>query len=236
MKKLSFTSTNKIVPFVNALVYGEAGVGKTVLCSTAPKPFIISTEGGMLSLQDENITVFEVRGILDIKDIYQWLIKSKESQAFTTVCMDSLSEVAEVLLMELLPNFKDPRQAYGEMATEMSKIIRDFRDIKKHTYFTAKVRILEDENTGRITYRPSVPGQMLLNNLPYFFDEVFILEFARIDKKLTRAIRTVGDTQWIAKDRSGRLNKYEPPNLTTVINKMTKLNAKEVKTNGTTTN
>ena len=37
---------------VNILVYGRADCGKTTLCATAPTPFLISIEGGTLSLKD----------------------------------------------------------------------------------------------------------------------------------------------------------------------------------------
>ena len=40
---------------VKVLVYGAPGAGKTRLCATAPKPFILSAESGLLSLRKEKL-------------------------------------------------------------------------------------------------------------------------------------------------------------------------------------
>ena len=37
---IKFTTTAQATEHVKCLVYGEAGIGKTVLTSTAPKPII----------------------------------------------------------------------------------------------------------------------------------------------------------------------------------------------------
>ena len=39
------------------LVYGAAGVGKTSLIRTLPDPVVLSAEGGLLSIDDQWITV-----------------------------------------------------------------------------------------------------------------------------------------------------------------------------------
>ena len=68
---LNFTTTRKAAQTngVKVLVYGKAGVGKTVLCATAPKPVIISAEAGLLSLQGADIPVIEVKNIEDLVEI-----------------------------------------------------------------------------------------------------------------------------------------------------------------------
>ena len=40
---------------IKCVVYGFSGVGKTVLCSTAPKPIVLSAESGLLSLSKVDI-------------------------------------------------------------------------------------------------------------------------------------------------------------------------------------
>ena len=47
---IKLTNTNIIPQYVNLLVYGEAGSGKTTLCGTASDTLIISAEGGLLAL------------------------------------------------------------------------------------------------------------------------------------------------------------------------------------------
>lgn len=218
---IHFTDTEQTVDFINVLCYGESGVGKTRLIETAPTPLIIDAEGGLLSLRGSKIPVLKVETRENCNEIYDWLKLSKEARKFKTICIDSLSEIAEVLLDAELQNSKDPRKAYGVMATEMSILIRLFRGLPFNTYFTAKTKKVVDESNGAISYMPSVPGQSLLNNLPYFFDEVLLLDIGKTKSGVKyRYLKTTADHQYTAKDRSGTLAEKEEPNLTKLFNKI----------------
>jgi len=218
---LKLTSTKDVQHFVNIMVYGEAGVGKTTLCATAPNPLIISAEGGLLSLRKHDLPVFEVSSRDDVNDIYDWVVQSKEAEQYETICLDSLSEIGEVLLADEKKVNKDGRAAYGIMADELAVTIRGFRDLKKHVYFTCKLRKVVEEATGRITFMPSVPGQQTLNNLPFFFDEVFCLRIGTHEGKKYRYLQTELDAQYVAKDRSGVLRSAEVADLGYIIKTIT---------------
>lgn len=205
---------------VKILVYGDAGIGKTVLCATAPSPIILSAESGLLSLAGQDIPVIELDSIDTLIEAHKWVVGSKEGQDYETICIDSLSDLAETLLSDLIGGTKDPRQAYGAMAHQMSSAIRQFRDIKRrHVYFTAKIKRLEDSD-GIVTFVPSAPGQVLLQNLPFFFDELFVYRYKKGKGGKVRYLQTEGDTMFVAKDRSGKLAKTEKPNLTQIFKKI----------------
>lgn len=215
---LKLTTTKTTVHYVNMLVYGESGIGKTTLCKTAPAPIIISAEKGLLSLADVDIPVVEVHNIKDIDEVYTYLLKNTQYQ---TVCIDSLSELSEVVLAEAKATIKDGRMAYGAMADKMMHITRLFRDLpNKHTYFIAKQKRMTDEATGKMSYVASVPGQSYANNLPYFFDVVACMRIGKKDKDEYRYLQTQPGLQYEAKDRSGKLAKEEKPDLTYIINKI----------------
>jgi GTPase SAR1 family protein len=198
---------------IKAVVYGPAGIGKTVLCSTAPKPIIVSSEAGLLSLSGLDIPYMEVSSLEDLDQAYRTLKGSE----FDTICLDSLSEIAELVLKKLKDNEKDPRQAYLKMAEAMLHFIRNFRDIKqKHVVFITKMETKEDD-VGITQHRPILPGQMLPTQLPYMVDELFCMVQ---DKAKARWLQTESDRNHICKDRSGKLNKMEPPNLTEIFSKI----------------
>lgn len=213
-------STKDVIHFVNLMIYGDAGIGKTVLCSTAPAPIIISAEGGLLSLADKDLPVIEVECVKDVNQVYDWLTKSKEADQYQTVCVDSISELAEKLLNEELAQNRDGRAAYGVMASLMMLTLRGFRDLSKHTYFTAKMKEITEEATGVTTFRPSLPGQVLPANVPYLFDELFYYDIVRIKGKRIRALQTENNRKFVAKDRSGKLDTLEKPDLTHIFNKI----------------
>jgi phage nucleotide-binding protein len=205
---------------VKMLVYGMAGSGKTTLIKTLPDPIVLSAEAGLLSLAGEDIPYIEIGDMADLLDAYSWLT-SEEGSEYQSICLDSISEIAEVVLSAEKKKAKDPRQAYGAMQDQMADLIRAFRDLPgKHVYFTAKAEKAQDEE-GRLLYAPSMPGNKTGQQLPYFFDEVLALRVERNQEgKVFRILQADSDGVWLAKDRSGKLDIWEEPDLGAVIAKI----------------
>lgn len=221
---LQFTTTQQAAHLsgVKVLVYGQAGMGKTVLLSTAPAPFLISAESGELSLRNFQIPMVKVETVDDLTNIYTWCTQSAEAKQFETIGIDSITEIAEVVLSNAKKQVKDPRQAYGELLDKMEMVIRMFRDLPgKNVYMSAKMEPSKDELTGTIKYGPAMPGAKLGSKLPYYFDEVFRLGINKTPQgESYRFLQTQPDLQYEAKDRSGALDVIEMPNLTYVFNKI----------------
>ena len=206
---------------VKLLVYGQAGAGKTSLIPTLPNPIVLSAEGGLLSIQDAELPYIEITTMAELQEAYKWLAESAEAAQFESVAIDSISEIAEVCLNYEKKVNKDPRAAYGSMQEQMADIIRAFRDLPaKHVLMTAKLEKTQDE-MGRILYAPSMPGNKTGQSLPYFFDEVLALRVERdAEGNSQRALMCDSDGLWLAKDRSGKLESWEAPDLSMIINKI----------------
>ena len=202
------------------LVYGNAGAGKTTLCATTPDPektLVLSAERGTLSIKDSGVKCAEVKTLADIRRIFKYLEKGEHP--FEWVCLDSVSEIAEVVLEEELTKNRDGRKAYGEMATTMVALLKTFRDLRLNVVVLAAAREKDDE--GRIVLAPDTPGNKLAEKLPYLFDEVFFLHVGRgEDGEIKRALLTSNDGKRVTKDRSGKLAQWEPANLTTLHTKI----------------
>lgn len=205
---------------VKFLGYGPAKIGKTRAISTLPNPITFSCEGGLLVLKDFNLPYFEVTTLKDMYDLYEWL-GSEEASKFESVALDSITEMAEVVLgveknMKVDGKKVHGKSAYGEMQDKMADLIRAFRDIKTHhVYFSAQMEKSTDE-LGAVLYAPSMPGQKFQQKLPFFFDEVFAFRM----EAGHRAILTSTDGVWTAGDRSGKLDMWEPPDLGAIIRKI----------------
>lgn len=206
---------------VKVLVYGQAGAGKTSLIKTLPSPIVLSAEGGLLSIQDADLPFIEISDMETLREAYTWLTQSDEAKGFQSVALDSISEIAEVVLNAEKKATKDPRQAYGAMQEQMADIIRAFRDLPgRHVYMSAKLEKTQDE-MGRVLYAPSMPGNKTGQALPYFFDEVLALRVEKDAEGMTqRALMCDSDGLWLAKDRSGKLDAWEAPDLGAVIAKI----------------
>lgn len=208
---------------IKVLVHGPAGAGKTMLCGTTEAPtVIISAEAGLLSLRNTDIPVIEVATLQDVQDAYQFITESADAKDFKWVCLDSISEIAEVVLANEKKNTKDPRQAYGALQEHMATLIRAFRDLPgRNVYFSCKQERQKDEASGANLYYPSMPGQKLGQGLAYYFDEVFALRVEKdADGNPYRALQTSRDFNYEAKDRSGALDMFEPPSLAGIAAKI----------------
>jgi hypothetical protein len=237
---MQFTSVAQAAQLsgVKVLVYGGPGMGKTVLAATlGANSVLISAEAGLLSLKQANLErlygvgnpsinynmpVIVVSNVQDFSDALEWLKHSHEAKQFVNVGMDSLSEIAEVVLNNAKRQVKDPRQAYGELTEKMESLVRAYRDLPgRNVYMSAKMEPTKDELTGIVKSGPSMPGRKLGPALPYFFDEVFRIG---VNKTTTgepyRFLQTQPDIQFDAKDRSGALAAIEPPHLSNLFSKI----------------
>lgn len=208
---------------IKVLVHGPAGSGKTSLCATTGgNPVIISSEAGLLSLRHHNIPVIEVSTLEDVYEAYRFVTESSDAKGFDWVCLDSISEIAEVCLDTAKKANKDPRQAYGVLSEQMGGLIRAFRDLpQRNVYFSCKQVMQDDAMTGAKLYFPSLPGAKLGQGIGYFFDEVFAMRVDRdADGNVTRWLQTGRDFQYEAKDRSGALEMFEAPDLSLISKKI----------------
>lgn len=203
------------------LVYGASGSGKTTLIKTLPNPVILSAESGLSSLSDMDLPYEIIDSLEKLYEVYQWLIETEEGQSFNSVAIDSISEIAEVVLSAEKKIAKDPRQAYGATQEKLTDLIRAFRDIPgKNVYMTAKLEKATDEQ-GRLLYYPSMPGNKLGQALPYFFDHVFAMRAEKDEEgKTQRFLQTENDGLWMAKVRGLSLEAYELPDLGSIIKKL----------------
>lgn len=232
---------------VKMLVYGNAGMGKTVLMATLPMPFIIlSTENGLLSLSVKNLTkifiglgmdesdaieraeevkkqrVIVIRNGVQLRKAYEWLLSHIDE--FRSLGWDSASETAECMLNAAKAVKADGRQAYGEVADLISDYFRKMRDHLpgKHVCVVAKEGSVKDEMTGAVMRGPDFPGKQLGPQSPYWMDETFVVRAGLDESNIPyRYLQTQPNEQYVAKDRSGALDQYERPDLSYLIDKMT---------------
>ena len=203
---------------VKILVYGQAGAGKTSLIKTLPSPIVLSAEAGLLSIAGTDIPYIEIHNLEELYEAYDYV--KENSRDYSTIVLDSVSEIAEVVLAAEKAKVKDPRQAYGALQDSMNGLIRAFRDLPMNVYMSAKMEKIQDD-TGKIFYGPSAPGTKVSQSLPYFFDEVFVLRVeTNQEGKYERWLQTMTDGVFVAKDRSGKLAAFESADLGAVIRKI----------------
>ena len=208
---------------IKALVYGNAGAGKTKLLGTwdNQKTLLISAESGLLSLEDQNISVLECKSYADVREAYQFVTQSDEAQQFELIGIDSLTEIADMIVghLEQQPEYQDPKNTmklWSEYNKRITAIVKGFRALEKHVIFTA---LPEDVKDGdMLVTKPFIKGNAAQRMLESYFDEVFHLYVERADG--SRRIQTQPTTTHSAKDRSGKLADPEEADLSTIFQKI----------------
>ena len=205
---------------VKALAYGGPGTGKTPMVNSAPRPVLCVVEPGMLSMRTSNVPAWEAYDSARIDEFFKWLFTSAEAKNFDTVGIDSISQVAEIILTDELKKNKDGRKAYGEMSRRVMEIVNALYYLpQKHIYLIGKQSVVDENGIQR--KKPYFPGQDLNVKIPHMYDE--ILHIGQVNMpgmpKPVVAIRTAETFDIMARDRSGRLAELEPPDLSALFAK-----------------
>lgn len=212
------------IGFLNLLVFGEPGAGKTYLSGTAqdhPKTspvLILDVEGGTVTLRERpDIDVVQVRSIEQIVEIHYKLYQENNGY-YKTVVIDSLTELQKLDMSDIMrelvqrrpdrdPDVPDVRE-WGKTGNHMRKIVRGFRDLPMNTILTALVDPYKD-SSGKVVLYPNLPGKMR-TELAGFFDVVGYLYTRPSDEgeDIDRIIQFTGTQNLIAKDRTASLGHY----------------------------
>jgi diadenosine tetraphosphatase ApaH/serine/threonine PP2A family protein phosphatase len=106
---------------------------------------------------------------------------------------------------------------FGFLKQKLSSFIRFTRDLNKNVFFTCLPKTTQDELNRRFIL-PDIPGS-LASSIGQYFDFVFYLHMHKKDDQEIRALLTQNKDNILAKDRSGRLDMWEKPDLSLVIKK-----------------
>ena len=207
-------------PYLNFLVYGDSGIGKTYLCGSADEVpemrpvLMIDFEGGTESIVRSfpDIQQVRVENWKQMQAVYDELHAGKTG--FNTVILDSLTEIQKFnmySIMEELVADKPEREIdvpsmreWGRNLEQMRKFVRAFRDLPMNSIFTALKEDKKNDKTGMVTTRPSLSGK-LADEVAAFLDIVAYYYTRPVEGEETRLLLTKKTETVIAKDRTSQL-------------------------------
>lgn len=205
---------------INLMVYGDSGVGKSLLAGSATAVpemapvLIIDVEGGTFSLRDQYPTaeVVRVEKWADLQEVYDFLYLGKHE--YKTCVLDSVTEMQKFSMYNIMQDVvkkeqdRDPDipglREWGKNIEQMRKMIRAFRDLPINTIYTALAMQDRNQRTGKIKNKPSMSGK-LSDEVAAFLDIVCYMYMKVVDGKTQRLILTQATEEIVAKDRSNRL-------------------------------
>lgn len=207
-------------PYLNMLVYGHPGVGKTVLAGSASvvpemSPVVfLDVEGGTFSLRKTypNVEVVRVTNWGQVQEIYNELYRGKTG--FKTIVLDSLTEIQRLSMLGIMgevvreDSSRDPEvpsiREWGKNGEQTRRLVRAFRDLPMNTIFTALTIEEKDAKSGKMKSRPSMSGKLSMEVSGYV-DLCTYLYTNIKDEQVCRFMLAGSIDTHVAKDRSGLL-------------------------------
>jgi hypothetical protein len=207
----------------SGLILGGSGAGKTTLIGTIPegqRVLIVSAENGLLAIRDmllrrrKEVSAVTIENYEDFQKTVDQLSQPKGMESFDWIVFDSLTEIGEQCLAHMTKTHGSTTwKRYEALGNEMIANLKRIRDMKSYTsLFTCLVTTAETKDKERVLV-PQFPGNVVKDSLMAIFDEVLYItsKTARLDG--TRCIYTDSFEGYPAKDRSGRLDYEERPDL-----------------------
>lgn len=208
-------------PFINMMIYGNSGAGKTRLAGSADavpalrRILFIDVEGGTLTLRNtpyNQIEVIRVKSWSDMESVYNELNAGRHG--FNTVIIDSLTEIQKMSMdqiMRRLVEENDSRDAdvpgvreWNINIEQTRKYVRKFRDLPVNTIFTALEHSEKNARTGATKRKPSLSGKVK-DEVAAFLDIVVYLYTKEVGDENKRILLTGQTEDTVAKDRSSLL-------------------------------
>lgn len=201
-----------------AIVFGAPGSAKTPLVNTCPRPVMLATEPGMLSMKGSKVPTFQAHTPEAIDEFFKWFFHSNETKSFDTLAIDSAAQMADIYLQAALKTNKHGLKAYGEMAEAVMGHLRPLFFLpQKHAYVICKETVVGDVK------RPYFPGQQLNVEVPHLYDFILHLGIKNVPSVgQVKAFQCNETYDVLARARTGNLSDYEPPDFTALVAKAMK--------------
>lgn len=226
-KQLGTQPPDESIRWLNALIYGEPGVGKTLLGGTVEDHIdlmpclYLDVDGGITTIRHrKRLDVKQVRSMDEVRKYHNVLYESVDWEVeepalvYKSLIVDTGSELAKLDMRAIMKNTKavkegkqDPyvpsQREYLIAGERMKEIVRSFRDLPCHFFMFCHSGDSKD-NHNRNTFFPQFSGK-LRHEIAGFFDIVGYM-WASVEKGDTERTLQVTKTPTVsAKDRTNAL-------------------------------
>ncbi len=239
---LGATSVSEAIPYLNWMIYGPPGAGKTYLAGTSKdepdlEPVLfLDVDKGTTTLRrfGKGVKVIPIRSMNHLGQVFETLANNPTK--YRTVVLDSITELQNMNMKDIMQELtntpqgadRDPhvpgKREWGKSSSMMREVVRKFRDLPCNTIFIAHSKTVVEEEFGGSSssyIMPNLPGK-LATDVAGFIDIVGYLDVETIDGETHRRLQVAKSRKVIAKDRLGVLgNVVLDPTMTKLYTRIT---------------
>jgi len=218
-------------------LYGEPGIGKTVLAAKSEDPLLIECEKGASISLGNHPAQWEIPvvSILDNPDKLMqigWELKKGAHPEFKTIIIDTISEYQTRQLAKIWHAERDkgkrpeghPYQQEYKVNTEyMREVILHYCELDRNVIFIAHEVEEKNEQTGQVITRPMFTPKLASTMFATVDVMLYMTGEVNIKGEMKRMLRATPTRSIKAKDRLGLPSTFDADTLWGEINHQTRL-------------
>ena len=167
-KEHAIISLEDFTESINMLLYGDSGVGKTVLAGSCPNALFLSFEPGTISAKRQGSTakLWPIKSWSDLVDARDWLLDNPGAHDW--VILDSITQMQKLCMRTILDaavadnRSRDPDipalQDWQKYYNMFDRFIAAFNDLPVNILYIATTMRHEDEE-GEDLVLPDIQGK-----------------------------------------------------------------------------
>ncbi len=175
-----------INPFIKALIYGQAGTGKTTLALSAPSPLLFDFDGGIHRVEaSHRVDTVQIKNYQNFIDVL-----AEDLKEYKTIVIDTGGKLLDYMGEYIIsknskmgrPNGMLTLQGYGERKAMFSALVKKISIMGKHIVFVAH---RETKTEGDDTRYVPLFGGSNYDSLVTELDLVGYVEMNGTDRTIT---------------------------------------------------
>ena len=142
-------SNELVIPTtVKMMIYGQAGMGKSTVALSAPKPLLLDFDNGVKRMNMahlENIDTVQVTSWSDVQQVLQ-----EDLSAYQTIVVDTIGKMMDFIITHKCGTRQPSIRDWSGINAEFSWMTRTLSGLNKHIIFVAH---RDTRKEGDDTYR-----------------------------------------------------------------------------------